>query len=60
MDTEFDKRNFRKKVARMKYLIPLEEKQKGVAHKPARLFQFDREVYEQTKKELFDFRNNFV
>lgn len=55
MDTEFDKRNFRKKVARMKYLIPLEEKQKGVAHKPARLFQFDREVYEQTKKELFDF-----
>ncbi len=55
LDTEFDKRNFRKKVARMKYLIPLDEKQKGVAHKPARLYMFSREVYEKTKKELFDF-----
>ena len=50
-----DKRNFRKKVARMKYLIPLEEKQKGVAHKPARLYFFDRELYEATRKELLDF-----
>ncbi|TLX72570.1 NUDIX hydrolase [Labilibacter sediminis] len=55
LDTEFDKRNFRKKVARMKYLIPLDEKQTGVAHKPARLYMFSREVYEKTKKELFDF-----
>ena len=55
LDTEFDKRNFRKKVSRMKYLIPLDEKQKGVAHKPARLYMFSRDVYEKTKKELFDF-----
>ncbi|WP_075591416.1 NUDIX hydrolase [Labilibacter marinus] len=55
LDTEFDKRNFRKKVARMKYLIPLDEKQTGVAHKPARLYMFSREVYEKTKKDLFDF-----
>jgi len=52
---ELDKRNFRKKVARMKYLIPLDEKQTGVAHKPARLYVFSRDVYEKTKKELFDF-----
>jgi len=52
---ELDKRNFRKKVARMKYLIQLDEKQTGVAHKPARLYVFSREVYEKTKKELFDF-----
>jgi hypothetical protein len=50
-----DKRNFRKKVARMKYLVPLEEKQTGVAHKPARLYVFDREMYEANRKELLDF-----
>ncbi|SMO69542.1 hypothetical protein SAMN06265379_10578 [Saccharicrinis carchari] len=55
LDTTFDKRNFRKKVARMKYLIPLEEKQKGVAHKPARLYLFSREVYELTHKEILNF-----
>ncbi|MCU4154399.1 NUDIX hydrolase [Carboxylicivirga sp. A043] len=52
---ELDKRNFRKKIARMKYLITLDEKQTGVAHKPARLYVFSREVYTKTKKELFDF-----
>jgi len=55
LETEFDKRNFRKKIARMKYLIPLDEKQKGVAHKPARLYMFSRDIYEKTKKEMFDF-----
>ncbi len=50
-----DKRNFRKKVARMKYLVPLEEKQMGVAHKPARLYVFDRDLYEKNRKELLDF-----
>ncbi|WP_068471905.1 NUDIX hydrolase [Saccharicrinis aurantiacus] len=55
LDTEFDKRNFRKKVARMKYLIPLDEKQKGVAHKPAQLYMFSRDVYGNTKKDLLNF-----
>lgn len=55
LDTTFDKRNFRKKVARMKYLIPLDEKQKGVAHKPARMYLFSREVYELTRKEILNF-----
>ena len=55
LGTELDKRNFRKKIGRMKYLIPLDEKQKGVAHKPARLYMFSRDVYEKTKKEMFDF-----
>ncbi len=54
-DTQFDKRNFRKKVSRMKYVIPLDEKQKGVPHKPAQLYLFSREVYEKTRRELFDF-----
>ncbi len=56
LDTTFDKRNFRKKVARMKYLVPLDEKQKGVAHKPALLYMFSKDVYEKNRKELFDFR----
>lgn len=54
-DTQFDKRNFRKKVARMKYVIPLNEKQVGVRHKPAQLYVFSREVFDKTRKELFDF-----
>ncbi len=46
-----DKRNFRKKILNMKYIIPLDEKQKGVPHKPAQVFMFSKEVYEMTKKE---------
>jgi len=53
--TEFDKRNFRKKVSQMSYVVPLNEKQTGVAHKPAQLFMFSRDVYEKTRKERFDF-----
>jgi hypothetical protein len=53
--TNFDRRNFRKKVLQMKYIIPLDEKQKGVKHKPAQLFIFSKEVYDKTKTERFDF-----
>lgn len=55
LGVELDKRNFRKKIARMRYLIPLDEKQRGVAHKPARLYMFSNEVYEKTKKEVLAF-----
>jgi 8-oxo-dGTP diphosphatase len=55
LGVSLDKRNFRKKIARMKYLIPLEEKQKGVAHKPARLYIFDREIFENSRQEILDF-----
>jgi hypothetical protein len=54
-DAKFDKRNFRKKVSKMKYLIRLNEKQKGVSHKPARYYTFSREVYEKTKSEMLNF-----
>jgi len=52
---DLDKRNFRKKVSQMSYCVPLNEKQSGVAHKPAQLFMFSRDVYEKTKKERYDF-----
>jgi 8-oxo-dGTP diphosphatase len=50
-----DKRNFRKKVSQMPFIIPLQEKQKGVSHKPAQLFLFSREVYDKTKRERIVF-----
>lgn len=53
--TTFDKRNFRKKVAQMHYVIPLNKKQQGVAHKPARYYLFSREVYEKTRKGRISF-----
>ncbi len=54
-DVEFDKRNFRKKVSKMNYLVPLDEKQKGVSHKPARYYTFSRELYEKNSSAMFNF-----
>ena len=41
LNKKFDKRNFRKNVKRMPHVIALDEKQKGVTHKPAQLFSFN-------------------
>lgn len=40
LDKELDKRNFRKNVKRMTEVVPLDEKQEGVLHKPAQLYTF--------------------
>jgi hypothetical protein len=42
-----DNRNFRKKIRPFKFLVPLPEKERGVNHKPARLFKFDKKLYEK-------------
>jgi 8-oxo-dGTP diphosphatase len=55
-NTTYDKRNYRRKVNKMPYLIPLDEIQSGVSHKPARLYSFDRNIYENSRVERFDFR----
>jgi 8-oxo-dGTP diphosphatase len=55
-DTVFDKRNYRRKINKMPYLIPMNEFQIGVSHKPAQLFSFDKALYEETRTERFDFR----
>ena len=55
-NTEYDKRNFRRKVNKMAYLVPLDEYQTGVSHKPARLYTFNRDKYEETRVDRFDFR----
>ncbi|GCD79410.1 NUDIX hydrolase [Schleiferia thermophila] len=47
LDRKFDKRNFRKKILRENILTPLMEKQQGVYHKPARLYQFNLEELQE-------------
>lgn len=39
---DLDKRNFRKKIHQLNYLIPLPEKERNVKHKPAQLFKLDK------------------
>lgn len=43
LDKKLDKRNFRKNIKKMDQVIPLDEKQQGVLHKPAQLFRFERD-----------------
>jgi 8-oxo-dGTP diphosphatase len=42
LDKKMDKRNFRKNVLKMEQLQPLDEKQQGVLHKPAQLYQYQK------------------
>jgi hypothetical protein len=44
-DKSVDVRNFHKKIAQMKYVIPLEEREQGVAHRAARYYTFDKKIY---------------
>jgi 8-oxo-dGTP diphosphatase len=55
LETELDKRNFRKKILSMDLLIDLNETQEGVAHRPAKLYQFDRIKYQKFLDEGFSF-----
>ncbi len=50
-----DKRNFRRKIMSRGILEEMEEKQQGVPHKPAKLYQFDSSEYEKLKGNSFDF-----
>ena len=51
LNVNLDNRNFRKKVQRLEYIIPLNETQKDVAHKPARYYIFQRDKFEEVKKD---------
>ena len=48
-DKPLDVRNFHKKIAQMPYVVPLDEHQKGVAHRAARYFKFDRKIYNTSR-----------
>lgn len=49
---KLDNRNFRKKVSKLEYLIPQAEKEKGVNHKPAQLYKFDRKIFAKNRKDV--------
>src|SRR5213593_236457 len=55
LETDLDKRNFRKKVLSFGLLIPLKERQMTGRHRPAQLFRFDADRYEKLKKKEFLF-----
>ena len=55
MDTSLDKPNFRRKLQRMNLLVSLDEFQKGVAHRAARLYKFDKNRYDRLKEGGFVF-----
>lgn len=55
LDRPLDKRNFRKRILDMGLLIDLEEVEKDVAHRAARLYRFDENKYQQLKKKGFSF-----
>jgi len=45
-DKKIDNRNFRRKIINLNILDKLEEKQSGVAHKPANFYKFNKKRYE--------------
>jgi 8-oxo-dGTP diphosphatase len=55
LGTTFDTRNFRKKILKMNLLLPLAETQTGVAHRAARLYAFNKEIYQKLKGKGFTF-----
>ncbi len=55
LGSTLDKRNFRRKILSRGILIELDEKQQGVPHKPAKLYQFNSAQYDKLKGNSFDF-----
>lgn len=55
LEKQLDKRNFRKKILGMDLLIELDENQQDVAHRAAKLYQFDEKKYRQLEKRGFNF-----
>lgn len=55
LERKLDKRNFRKKVMKLDLLEELDEIEKDVAHRAARLYRFDRDKYRHKEKQGFLF-----
>jgi 8-oxo-dGTP diphosphatase len=55
LDRELDKRNFRKKVLAMEIVKETNEIEKDVAHRAARLYRFDKRMYDRLTKQGFNF-----
>lgn len=55
LERRLDKRNFRKKALALGLLAELNETEKGVPHRAARLYRFNAEKYDRLKKKGFMF-----
>ena len=55
LNIELDKRNFRRKLKGLGILHDIGEIQESVSHRPARLYTFDKSVYEKKKNSGFNF-----
>lgn len=56
LDKKLDTRNFRKKIQNMGLLVDTNEKQTNVAHRAAKLYSFDIEIYNKLKEEGLNFK----
>jgi hypothetical protein len=54
-EKKLDKRNFRKKIAGLRYIVPLREKETAVSHRPAQLYMFSKDIYQKLHTRQFDF-----
>jgi len=55
LERTLDKRNFRKKLLALDLVVETDEVQRGVRHRAARLYRFDRKKYERLTKQGFEF-----
>lgn len=55
LEQPLDKRNFRKKILGMELLAPLDERQKNVPHRAARLYRFDKGRYRELQEKGLNF-----
>jgi 8-oxo-dGTP diphosphatase len=54
LDKKLDKRNFRRKILKLDIITNIDEKQKGVPHKPSQYFTFNEENYKNLSETGFD------
>jgi 8-oxo-dGTP diphosphatase len=55
LERSLEKRNFRKKILSMDFIVDLNESQERVAHRPARLYEFNQAKYEKLVDNGFNF-----
>lgn len=54
LERPLDKRNFRKKILSLDFVLETDELQRGVRHRAARLYRFDRKKYDRLVRDGFD------
>lgn len=52
LNQKFDNRNFRKKIIKLPYLEECNKREEYVTHRPAKLYRFNADKYEQNQREM--------